>query len=156
SFPEHSRYQVSRPEACRSLRNERRSGRSRGGVVESGGRAMPLMDHFHPPLSRRLPWTTLHAGWAVRIADNLNDRWLSPGFVASEYATSAAHPEIGIATYEDPRAAPPAPGNGPPVASAAAPAWAAPAPVVTVPALYPHGFEVRVHLAEGDQRLVGV
>ena len=33
---------------------------------------MPLRDHFHPPLSPRYGWDTLHGGWPMKIAERLN------------------------------------------------------------------------------------
>src|SRR5437763_1013513 len=43
-------------------------------------RDMPLLDHFHPPLEDEYPWDSLHSGWATRLADLLNERWLPPQF----------------------------------------------------------------------------
>jgi hypothetical protein len=34
---------------------------------------MPLLDHFHPPLYPTHRWESLHARWAVAIADALNE-----------------------------------------------------------------------------------
>ena len=33
---------------------------------------MPLLDHFHPPLSVRRPWESFHTTWAAALADHLN------------------------------------------------------------------------------------
>ena len=30
--------------------------------------AMPLLDHFHPPLSRTHPWRAFHGAWASAMA----------------------------------------------------------------------------------------
>jgi hypothetical protein len=60
---------------------------------------MPLLDHFHPPLEDEIPWTTLHAGWATRIADDLNERWLTPDYIAAEIATFGLHPEVEVRIY---------------------------------------------------------
>ena len=30
---------------------------------------MPLLDHFHPPLSERRPWESIHARWCGSLAD---------------------------------------------------------------------------------------
>jgi len=80
---------------------------------------MPLRDHFRPPVSQLLPWTTLHAGWAASLVENLNGRWLPAGFVAGERSFSAKHPEIDIATWERPIVAqPPESGNGAATATA--------------------------------------
>src|SRR6476660_5031229 len=104
---------------------------------------MPLLDPFRPPLSGRVPWTTIHAAWSSRIADELNEYWLPSGFVACELSTSADHPEIDIAPYEDRSASVPL-GNGSRGGTVVAPDWTVPAPAVAVPVAYPRGFEVQV------------
>ena len=42
---------------------------------------MPLLDHFHPPLSERRQWHSFHSVWASMIALDLN-RQLPPGYFA--------------------------------------------------------------------------
>src|SRR5438094_828242 len=44
---------------------------------------MPLLDHFHPPLSRERHWESFHAAWIGSLADDLNRR-LPPGYFAEE------------------------------------------------------------------------
>src|SRR5438105_3140561 len=34
--------------------------------------AMPLLDHFHPPLSVCRPWEAVHGAWVSTIAQQLN------------------------------------------------------------------------------------
>ena len=41
--------------------------------------AMPLLDHFHPPLSRTHPWRGFHGAWAAAVARLLNGGVLPPG-----------------------------------------------------------------------------
>ncbi len=69
---------------------------------------MPLLDHFHPPLEDEYPWDSLHSGWATRLADTLNERWLSPQFIAAEHTHAESSLEIDIATFarETPSTAP--------------------------------------------------
>jgi hypothetical protein len=43
---------------------------------------MPLLDHFHPPLSQRRHWESFHSAWASALADALNEEWLPEGFFA--------------------------------------------------------------------------
>lgn len=43
---------------------------------------MPLLDHFHPPLSDTRHWGSFHARWAAAIADELNERLLPAGYYA--------------------------------------------------------------------------
>jgi hypothetical protein len=70
---------------------------------------MPLRDHFRPPVSTFLPWTTLFAGWATHVADILNERSLPDGFVALESVTTAARPGIDSAAGDEPAHIPPIP-----------------------------------------------
>jgi hypothetical protein len=42
---------------------------------------MPLLDHFHPPLSVRRHWHSFHHAWATSIASELNSR-LPEGYFA--------------------------------------------------------------------------
>jgi len=50
---------------------------------------MPLHDHFHPPLSLRHQWPSMHGPWAANISADLNRR-LPPGYFAQ------ANVHIGI------------------------------------------------------------
>jgi hypothetical protein len=43
---------------------------------------MPLLDHFHPPLSRTHPWRGFHGAWAAAIARLLNAGVLPSGYYA--------------------------------------------------------------------------
>jgi len=45
---------------------------------------MPLLDHFHPPLSTQRHWESFHTTWAGSIADALNQQWLPEGYFAEE------------------------------------------------------------------------
>ena len=31
---------------------------------------MPVLDHFHPPLSQRRHWESFHSAWATALADD--------------------------------------------------------------------------------------
>lgn len=63
---------------------------------------MPLLDHFHPPLSERRPWESFHTTWASALADTLNHELLPPGFIALEQVHPGAALEIDVATFTDP------------------------------------------------------
>jgi hypothetical protein len=43
---------------------------------------MPLLDHFHPPLSDRRHWESIHAFWIVQMASQLNLSNLPEGYFA--------------------------------------------------------------------------
>ena len=50
---------------------------------------MPLLDHFHPPLSLERRWESFHAAWSGSLADALN-RTLPAGYFAEEL-TAGVH-----------------------------------------------------------------
>lgn len=108
---------------------------------------MPLLDHFHPPLSPRRHWESFHVTWAGAIADALNEDLLPDGYFAEEHAHAGARIEIDVATFAE-KGIPAS--NG----SVATRAYAPPAPPLTIPAAFPDEFEVRVYEAEGGARLV--
>ena len=107
---------------------------------------MPLLDHFHEPLSLRRAWTAFHSSWATFIAADLNHR-LPPEFFAEPKVQFTI--EIDVATWEDV--------GGPPRAKAeSAEAWLPSAPVLTLP-LVPVTDQVEVHIIrrEGGPVLAG-
>jgi hypothetical protein len=115
---------------------------------------MPLMDHFHPPLSTRRPWESLHATWAVSIGDAITSQLPERYFVDVQTHEGAAA-EIDVATYEEAPEGTNVAGNGSAATAAPATTWAAPAPPLTMPAVFPAGFEVRVFSTEAGPVLVG-
>ncbi len=72
---------------------------------------MPLLDHFHPPLSERRPWESFQTTWAGTLADALNRDLLPPGYIALEQVHAGAAVEIDVATLAE-RAAPAAANGG--------------------------------------------
>jgi hypothetical protein len=115
---------------------------------------MPLRDHFHPPIEEQLRWDSLHSGWATRVADLLNDQWLSARFLAVEHTHVGPHIEIDETTLERPEHAAASLGNGGAVASLLR-TWAPPTGTCTVPLVFPDSFEVRVFAGHGGWFLVG-
>src|SRR5436190_559320 len=107
---------------------------------------MPLLDHFHPPLSVRRHWESLHSIWAACIADALHAK-LPEDYFVEVHTHGAATMEIDVATFQEAAGGKPASGDGAPAAVAAARVWTAPAPEQTMPAIFPEGFEVRVFSA---------
>jgi hypothetical protein len=111
---------------------------------------MPLLDHFHPPLTRRHQWRSFHATWAGSIADILTEQLPAP-YYAEELAQEGAI-EIDVATREDEAVAVPVtPGA---TATVSAPAWAPPAPAWVMPAVFLDNVEVLVFADDGGPRLV--
>ncbi|MEX2173747.1 MAG: DUF4058 family protein [Pirellulaceae bacterium] len=111
---------------------------------------MPLLDHFHPPLSTHRHWESFHTTWASAIADALNEKWLPEGYFAEEQLQPSARVEIDVATFEerDQWA-----GGG--VAVAPKTAWTPTSPTWTMPGTLPEGLEVLVFSGEGGPTLVG-
>jgi hypothetical protein len=48
---------------------------------------MPLLDHFHPPLSVERPWEGIHSAWAATKAGRINDEQLPPDYYAMPLVT---------------------------------------------------------------------
>jgi hypothetical protein len=113
---------------------------------------MPLLDHFHPPVSVSNHWESFHATWASQIATALNED-LPPEFLAEELVT-VGRVEIDIATFERSRPAPTR--NGSSVAVAEPRTWAPPAPAVSVQAVFADSFQVRVFNTSAGPTLVAV
>jgi hypothetical protein len=116
---------------------------------------MPLLDHFHPPLSTQRHWESFHTTWASAIADALNQKWLPEGYFAEEQLQPSARVEVDVATFEEPAGEEPA-GDRPigGVAVAGRRTWVPPAPL-TMSGLLPEGVEVLVFSGEGGPTLVG-
>jgi hypothetical protein len=60
---------------------------------------MPLLDHFHPPLSDDVPWEGFHSAWATMIAGGLN-RELPPNCRAIPLTSRGPLVEIDVAAVE--------------------------------------------------------
>src|SRR5436305_14634524 len=91
---------------------------------------MPLLDHFHPPLSETRKWEGFHSHWTSSLAAQLNAGLLPPHHFA-EPQVSHGRIEVDVATDR-------LSGNGGAsgrasaasggVATLAAPVWSPPAP----------------------------
>ncbi|MEO2090897.1 MAG: hypothetical protein ABGY75_15565 [Gemmataceae bacterium] len=94
---------------------------------------MPLLDHFHPPLSRTHPWRGFHGAWAAAMARLLNAGVLPPGYYAVPFLDRDG--PIEIADY--PRV------------------WAPPEPGLAVAVEWPPTDDVRVEVRtdDGDPQL---
>ena len=112
---------------------------------------MPLLDHFHPPLSTQRHWESFHTTWAGAIADALNQKWLPEGYFAEEQLQPSARVEVDVATFEEAGREQSSGG----VALAGRKTWTPAAPKWTMPGLMPDGLEVLVFSGEGGPTLVG-
>jgi hypothetical protein len=112
---------------------------------------MPLLDHFHPPLSGKRHWESFHAAWATALADNLNEKWLPDGYVAEETVTIGGRVEIDVATWDERESTAQ---GGSPAATLTRKIWTPPAPTQTMPGSFPDSISVQVLRTEGGPTLV--
>jgi Protein of unknown function (DUF4058) len=110
---------------------------------------MPLLDHFHPPLSNERHWESFHAAWLGSLADDLNRR-LPQGYFAEEQVHAGPGVEIDVASFESDR---PGGANGS-VRGLSTAVWTPPAPVLTLSAVFADDFEVRIFNSSGGPKLV--
>jgi hypothetical protein len=118
---------------------------------------MPLLDHFHPPLSETRKWEGFHSHWTSSLAAQLNAGLLPPHHFAE--------PQVSHGRIEVDVAADRLPGNGaaPGLASAssggvatlAAPVWSPPAPTLEMDAVFAAEFTVLVINIEAGPTFVG-
>jgi Protein of unknown function (DUF4058) len=114
---------------------------------------MPLLDHFHPPLSEERHWEGFHSKWANVLVDALNETLLPPGYFAEPHVhLGASVVEIDAATFEG-ESAPKRPAHNGAVAVHPVRTWAPPEPTLVMPAAFPDTFEVRIIDAEAGPRL---
>jgi hypothetical protein len=114
---------------------------------------MPLLDHFHPPLSSERRWESFHSSWATRIADALTEHWLPPNYIAEEHAHLGPSLEIDVATLEREAPATGEEGGGG-VATVGPKVWSPPAADGVLPSVVPDTFEVRVLCMDTGPKLV--
>ena len=64
---------------------------------------MPLLDHFHPPVSERRSWEGFHGLWAAAIVEKLNRDVLAEEYFADMHVHIGSQLEIDVATLEEAR-----------------------------------------------------
>ncbi len=62
---------------------------------------MPLLDHFHTPLSRTHPWRGFLGAWAAAMARLLNGGVLPPGYYAVPFLDRDGPVEIDVAALRE-------------------------------------------------------
>lgn len=110
---------------------------------------MPLLDHFHPPLSQRRHWDSFHGAWAEAMAISLNQSLLPDQFVAEARIKLGGQIEIDVGTFAEE-------GTPPSAESGGVAVWAPPKPLATAPLAFQDAdlFEVQVFSEEEGPRLV--
>ncbi len=114
---------------------------------------MPLLDHFHPPLSTQRRWESFHSSWATGLADALTNRWLPPNYIAEEQAHIGPSIEIDVGTFERETLQGGEEGAAA-VATVGPKVWAPPTPEGVLPSVFPDTFEVRVLCTDTGPKLV--
>lgn len=111
---------------------------------------MPLLDHFHAPLSLDHGWESFHGSWPTMITQHLNHGGLPPGYFAAPLAKLGGPVEVDMGAFE--RVGGGTAGNG----GVATAVYAPPRPRIARPATFPDAdlFEVQVMRREGRARLV--
>src|SRR3954453_11176308 len=79
---------------------------------------MPLLDHFHPPLSERRHWHAFHNSWATYLSSQLNTLWPEGDFAEANVQFGV---ELAVATCEGGGAPPRQAGGTPPPPHASLP-----------------------------------
>jgi hypothetical protein len=109
---------------------------------------VPLLDHFHPPLSVTHPWKGFHSAWANAITNQLNEV-LPEGFYAIPEVPLGDQIEIDVASLEEA-------GNGAtPGGDLATAVWAPPKARLSAPVDFDRvqGVEIHVFQDEGGPQL---
>lgn len=112
---------------------------------------MPLLDHFHPPVSQRRSWEGFHGLWAAALVEKLNRDVLGEEYFADMQVHVGSQVEVDIATLEH---AADASDRGAATATLA-PTWAPPATTLILPAVFPDEIEVQVFSTVTGATLVG-
>ena len=83
---------------------------------------MPLLDHFHSPLSIERPWEGIHSTWASMIATQLNQDQLPAEYFAMPLVTLGGGVQVDVGTFQSDEQQESAPGG------VATQLWAPPQP----------------------------
>lgn len=114
---------------------------------------MPLLDHFHPPLSERRGWEGFHGLWAAALVETLNRDVLAEEYFADMQVHVGSPVEVDIATLNEPRSGMSNGAAG--TTTVTAPAWAPPATALVMSTVFPDDIEVRVFATTTGATLVG-
>jgi hypothetical protein len=114
---------------------------------------MPLVDHFHPPISRTHSWESFHSRWAGTLADSLSEQLPDPRYLVEVQVTVGSRIEADVLEWklEEPDHL----DNGL-SGSVAVKAYAAPAAVRSLDFTFPDDIEVRIHDCRDGKTLVAV
>lgn len=103
---------------------------------------MPLLDHFHPPVSERRSWEGFHALWAAALVEKLNQDILADEYFADMQVHIGSQVEVDIATLTESQGG--RERTEATTMAALAPTWAPPVTNLIVPTVFPDDIEVQV------------
>ena len=103
---------------------------------------MPLLDHFHPPLSVERHWQSFHAVWATEIMAALNRDVLPDDYFAEAQVHVGSRVEIDVASFQE---AGTTPHGHESHGGVAVEVWAPPATALVMPTVFPDEIEVQVY-----------
>ncbi len=114
---------------------------------------MPLLDHFHPPVSERRTWEGFHSLWAAALVEKPNRDFLADEYFVDIQVHIGSQVEVDIATLTEAGAARDERTGS--TATALAPAWSPPATDLVLPTDFPDDIEVQVSATTTGATLVG-
>lgn len=113
---------------------------------------MPLLDHFHPPVTERRTWQGFYGLWAAALVEKLNRDLLGDEFFADMQVHIGSQVEVDVATLDESNGAKRQNGSA---TATLAPVWSPPATNLIVPAVFPDEVEVQVFATATGATLVG-
>lgn len=109
---------------------------------------MPLLDHFHPPLSSWRTWEEFHGLWAATLVERLNGDILGDEHYAAMQVHVGGAVEVDVATLTERQ-----PAGG--AAVATPPPWSPAAARHVAPVVFPDDIEVQVYSTAAGATLAG-
>lgn len=100
---------------------------------------MPLLDHFHPPVSERRRWVGFHGMWAAALVEKLNSDVLAEEFFADMQVHIGSRVEVDIASLQERNSKQI---NG--ATQTRTQIWAPPATSLILPTIFPDEIEIQV------------
>jgi hypothetical protein len=114
---------------------------------------MPLLDHFHPPVSERRRWEGFHGLWAAALVETLNRDVLADEYFADMHVHIGSQVEVDVATLEEPTSQGHQRDDTSAAAGAASP-WRPPDTTLVMPTVFPDDVEVQVLATASGTTLV--
>jgi hypothetical protein len=113
-----------------------------------GNAAMPLLDHFHPPVSERRNWEGFHSLWAAAIVEKLNRDVLGDEYFADMHVHVGSQVEVDVATLKE------RPETRGSLATAVKARWTPSATSLILPTVFPDDIAVNVFNTSAGTELV--